>query len=80
MTLVTVQKANVVMDIKESEVDRYLDLGYDIIDHKGNIIKKSIPTDLNTLRAEYITLMDINTKLTELNAKLKKEIKELKAK
>lgn len=70
---VTVQRANVILDVPEEWVDRYLDEGYDVIDDKGNVIKKSIPRDLGTLQKAY---MDHVRKIEELES----EIKELKTK
>lgn len=70
---VTVQRANVILDVPEEWVDRYIDEGYDVIDNKGNVIKKSIPRDLGTLQKAYI---DHIHKIEELES----EIEELKTK
>ena len=71
--VVTVQRANVVLQISEALVDRYIDQGYDVIDANGNVIKASIPRDLGTLQRAYVD------QLQEIDA-LKKEIERLKQK
>lgn len=71
--LVTVQRANVVLQISEALVDRYVDQGYNVIDANGNVIKASIPRDLGTLQRAYVD------QLQEIDA-LKKEIEQLKQK
>lgn len=71
--LVTVQRANVVLQISEALVDRYVDQGYNVIDANGNVIKASIPRDLGTLQKAYVD------HLQEIEA-LKKEIEQLKQK
>ena len=70
---VTVQRANTILEVPEEWVDRYIDEGYDVIDDKGNVIKKSIPRDLGTLQKAY---MDHVRKIEELES----EIEELKIK
>lgn len=52
--MVYVERANKVREVKESEVQRYLDLGYNVTDGKGNILVECIPTDVGTLRKKYI--------------------------
>lgn len=71
--VVTVQRANVVLQISETLVDRYVDQGYNVIDANGNVIKASIPRDLGTLQKAYVN------HLQEIEA-LKKEIEQLKQK
>ena len=71
--VVTVQRANVVLQISEALVDRYVDQGYNVIDANGNVIKASIPRDLGTLQKAYVN------HLQEIDA-LKKEIEQLKQK
>lgn len=71
--VVTVQRANVVLEISESLVDRYIDQGYNVIDAEGNVIKASIPKDVGTLQKAYVD------HLQEIE-KLKVEIGQLKQK
>lgn len=71
--VITVQRANTVLQVPEEWVDRYIDQGYNVIDNKGNVIKKSIPRDLGTLQKAYV---EHTAKIEELEA----EIEELKVK
>ena len=75
-----VQRDNVLLDIKESEVQRYLDLGFNVLDEGGNIIKQCVPTDEGTLRMFYIEHTEKIEQLEAEVAKLKKENKQLKSK
>ena len=65
--MVMVQRDNVVLEIKEDAVDRYLAMGYNVIDSKGNVIKKTIPNDVKTLQKEYKEHLD---KIKELENKV----------
>lgn len=67
-----VKRANVVLEVSESQLDYYMSQGYDVIDEQGNIIKASVPTDLGTLQKAYI-------ENAETVAELKAEIEQLKA-
>ena len=49
-----VERGNVVMYVDDKDVQRYLNLGYNITDEFGNILKASIPTDLGTLQKFFI--------------------------
>lgn len=52
--MATVEKGNVVLDIKDSEIERYLDAGFNVINDKGEIIQECIPSDIGTLRKAFI--------------------------
>lgn len=68
-----VKRANVILDIKESEVQRYLDLGYDVLGEDGKVIKKCIPNTLGELRMAYV-------EHTAMIAKLQEELKKAQKK
>lgn len=70
--MVQVKRANVVMRIPDSEVKRYLDMGYDILDDEGNVITKTVPTDIGTLQKAF---KDMQREIAELE----RENKELRA-
>ena len=78
-----VERDNVVLEIKESEVDRYIDLGYNLTDGKGNVIKKSIPYDVGELRKAYIehttTIEKLKARIAELEEANKPAPKKRKA-
>ena len=75
-----VQRANVVLEVKDDAVERMLDMGYDVIDGKGNIIKTRNPKTA----ADFKKIVDSQVKkITELEAKiteLEAEIVKLKTK
>lgn len=69
------ERGNVVLDIKDSEVDRYFDLGYDIKDDDGTLIKKAIPRDIGVLQKAYTEHIATIKELEKENAELKAQIK-----
>lgn len=62
------QKSNRVHPIQESEVQHYLNQGYNITDVKGNVIIESMPEDVVSLKAAF-------KRHTEEIAKAKEHIK-----
>lgn len=75
-----VERANKVREVKDTEVQRYLDLGYNVTDGKGNILIECIPTDVSTLRKKYIEHKEKIEVLTKENDALKEEVAKLKKK
>lgn len=75
-----VEKGNVVLRIKDSEVQRYIDMGYNHIDEGGNIIQESVPTDVATLRKAYIDhvkeIEDLKAEIVKLTTKPTKKAKD----
>ena len=63
--LIYVRRANVRLQVKESDKDYYLAHGYSVIEKSGKVIEEGEINDLATLKAE--------------NKKLKAENKELRA-
>lgn len=66
---IKVRRANKILRIDESNKKTYLDLGYDVIDAKGNVIEHN---KKNVTMAEY-------EKLIAENKALKAELEKLKA-
>lgn len=69
-----IRRANVLLDVKDDEVGYYLNLGYDLLDDKGQVMQSAIPNDLHTLQKHYV---DSNKKIAELEtaiANLKAEL------
>ena len=66
-----VKRANVVLNVRDYEVERYKNEGYDVIDEAGNIIEATIPTDLNTLQKAYVDSVEKIKKLEAEIAELK---------
>lgn len=71
MKTVTVRRANVILQVEEDNVDRYVADGYSVIDEYGNIVKKSDPQTI----ADYQAII---TDLQQQLALAKQEIEVLK--
>lgn len=72
-----VERGNVVLNVDDDAVQHYLNLGYNLTDNYGNVLKRSIPTSLGELQAAYVEhttkiaeLEDAVAKLTAKNAEL----------
>jgi len=75
---ITVKRANVILDISESQLDYYMSQGYDVIDETGKVIQASVPTDVGTLQKAYFDhINEIEAMKEEIEA-LKTEIESLK--
>lgn len=69
-----IRRFNTVLTVDDSQVDYYVNLGYDVIDDKGSVIKRAMPNDVHTLQKE---LCDANATIEQLkaeNAKLKEAL------
>lgn len=66
---ITVQRANVILQISPQQVDYYLNQGYDIINAKGEVVQASVPKDVGTLQKAYV---DHLKEIEELKNKIKK--------
>lgn len=64
-----VQRANVILQIDDNSAQKYLNLGYNVIDEKGQVLKEAIPSDVGTLRKCYVEHLN---KIAELEAKIAK--------
>lgn len=76
-----VQRANVILRIDDDSAQKYLNLGYNVIDEKGKVLKEAIPSDVGTLRKCYVEHLN---KIAELEARIAelehpKEVKSKKA-
>ena len=69
-----VRRANVELTIKDSEINRYLDMGFDVIDQYGRVEKTAIPTDVATLRKAYQDQLDMIARLEAENTTLRKQL------
>ena len=72
MATITVQRNNIVLEVDSELKQRYLNEGYNIINAKGQVVEKAIPTDIAELRKAYV----MHTKTIK---RLESEIKKLKA-
>ena len=73
-----VRNANVLLEIEEDEVEKYLGKGYSLLDENGNVVKSKLPTEVAELQKLCIDKDKIiaNQK-TQIEA-LQAEIKDLK--
>lgn len=67
---VRVKKGGSYLTIPTASIDRYMAKGYDVVDDKGNVLRASIPNDINALRVAY------SQHVAEIR-ELKQHIKEL---
>lgn len=65
-----VRKGNKILSIPEDAIDRYMGMGFSVIDETGAVVNKATPVDTNTLKMEY-------TRMVEEIASFKEKVKEL---
>lgn len=70
MTLV--QRANVILEVKDDAVERMLDMGYNVIDREGNVLQPAPIRDIGGITKLY------NEKVKEVE-ELQVKVKDLKA-
>ena len=72
--MVTVCRANVVLDIKESQLPKYLSIGYNQIDSVGNVIRESTHKDILSLTRlcdrQKAEIQKLTAKIDELQSNL----------
>ena len=74
-----IQRYNVILDVADSEVGYYLNLGYSLLDTQGNVVKKAMSTDVRTLQQELTDANKLIAQLKAENEKLTNEIVALKS-
>ena len=71
-----VQRANVVLKVRDEEVDKYLARGFSLLNEDGEVIRSATPNDLATFKEAYIRqskeIEDLNSQIEELKAELEK--------
>ena len=67
MAMISVQKANVVLNVDADNKDYYLRLGYNVIDDKGRVIEKPVVNDIVQLQKENA---ELKAKVSELEAQI----------
>lgn len=65
-----VERGNVVLNVDDDAVQHYLNLGYNLTDNYGNVLQRSIPTNIGELQAAYITHTTRIAELEDMVAKL----------
>ena len=69
-----VQRANVILEVSDDDVDYYYNKGYNQIDAQGNIVKEAIPTDVYVLQSAYMRHIHDIEELKSENENLKKQL------
>lgn len=69
-----VERGNVVLDVEDDAIQHYLNLGYNLTDNQGNVLKRSIPTNLGELQSAYIKHTAYIEELEATVAKLTAEL------
>lgn len=84
--MIFAEQGNRVTQISESDIPKYVEQGYKIIDSMGTVLRDTVPTDVPNLKLAYIKhtdeierLQEENTKLHEQIAELRKQLDELEA-
>ena len=70
--MIYAQKGNQVTKIEENQIASLLEQGFNIIDEKGSVLHRAVPTDLLSLKRAYVDNMRRIKELEE-------EVKSLKA-
>lgn len=77
MATVTIKRANVLLTIPEEQIDEYLSKGFDVINEKGEVIKRTTATnDVHTLMKQLEAANKTIKKLEEKIEMLEQEIEE----
>ena len=71
--MVRIERGNVVLKVQEHEVQRYLNMGYNVTDEEGKVLKEAIPNDVGTLQKHYIESKKRIEELEAIVAKLTEE-------
>lgn len=86
MSTIRVQRANVILDIRPEEKERYMEQGYSVIDENGKVLEAALSNDVNALRTEVLKLRkelaekdaeiaDKDAEIAELQYKVEKKAK-----
>lgn len=69
-----IERGNVVLQVKDHEIQHYLNLGYNVTDDNGNILRESIPTSIGVLQTAYLEhtkkIDELEDTIAKLTAKL----------
>lgn len=76
---IRIRKANKVLRVSENEVAKYIAIGYDVIDNKGNVVQASVPHDPNILQKAFIDNQATISALKDEIAQLRVAVAQLTA-
>lgn len=72
------QRANVLLNVNDANIERYLAKGYSLVDNAGNIVQEAKPHDVTALTEAYIKHEQEIAKLKAENEKLTAQVKKLR--
>lgn len=76
--MITVRRANVLLDVSEDQKDEYLAKGFDVIDKNGNVVAEATVTnDVSTLHKKLAEAQEKIKILEEENKRLNEELDSL---
>ena len=76
--IITVRRANVLLDVPEEQKEEYLSKGFDVIDKDGKVIAEATMTnDVNTLHKKLGEALQRIKSLEDENARLNQELDEM---
>ena len=73
-----VQRANVVLEVKDDAVERMRDMGYSVIDEYGNVLKGSNIETIGSVKKELAEIEKVCNQQKEKIASLEDECEKLK--
>lgn len=69
-----VRKNNEILRVQDTQVNHYLDIGYDVIDERGAVLLRAVPQDNTQLKAEFAKLsqqvVDLKATISNLKTQL----------
>lgn len=79
MDTIKILKGNVELDVPADQKERYMRLGYSVVDNEGHIIEEAPLQDIGALQGRVAELLSENSALKAEIAKLKKPQRTQKA-
>lgn len=78
--MVRVQRANVLLDVDDDALNKFLHMGYNQVDPiTGEILNESVPTDIGSLQVAYnrhkAEIAELKAKVAELESEKAKATK-----
>lgn len=72
---VQVRRGGTYLTIAATSVERYIAKGFDIVDNDGNVIRESVPNDVNALRKAFedhvAKIKSLEAEISQLKDQLK---------
>lgn len=75
-----VERGNVVLHVDDKDIDYYVNMGYNVTDEAGNILKQAIPNSIGVLQTYYLEHLRRIAELEDTVARLTAELQTKKRK